>query len=53
MQYADVECELEFTKNELFKENMEDIKYINSYNNSTILYITKDNVMYSFNILES
>ena len=53
MQYADVECELEFTKNEVLKESMDDIKYINSYNNSTVLYITKDNAMYSFNILES
>ncbi len=51
MQYADVECELEFAKNEIFKESMENVKYINVFNNSTIIYIDKNDNMYNFNML--
>lgn len=50
MQYADVECELEFAKNEVLKESMDNIKYINVFNNS-IIYIDSNDNMYNFNML--
>ncbi|MBR1376870.1 MAG: hypothetical protein IJ565_03550 [Bacilli bacterium] len=51
LEYADVECNLEFTKSEILEEFMDNITYINIYNNNSVIYVDKNNRIFSFSML--
>lgn len=49
--YADVDCIYELVKNETLEEKMENIKYIDKYEN-TIFYINSEDKVFKFDIVE-